>query len=393
MKKIIYAILALLGGTAAMAQNALTVSDIVLPQSGEKSLTVSFQVDAEGIYSSASFSLQLPSELIPVRTAGTTVKCAKGSSLDASHTVMANLHDGVVKVAALSLSSQPLAGTSGDMATIAIRPATTLKAGQSFQCAVKDIILVAADGSRYELPPTTFTVTIGESAYRRVVLDEASTIAPEHAQDVAVCVKRLIRGGEWATLCLPFAMTEAQVRTAFGVDVQLGDFCGYDVDSQEDKIYARFKSVKTIAANHPYIIKVAEDVMDFTADDVNIVPASPQVNLGTEQQPKAFIGNYVAGTSVGKGCLYLNANKFRYSVGSTKIKAFRGYFNFCDLLSDYESNYANARVYILFEDDVTGISSIEGDQSSADDYYNLKGQKVQHPVKGVYIVNGQKIRK
>jgi hypothetical protein len=91
-------------------------------------------------------------------------------------------------------------------------------------------------------------------------------------------------------------------------------------------------------------------------DDVDIDPEEePTINKGTNRKPKAFIGNYVAGTSIDNGCLFLNDNKFWYSVGTTKIKAFRAYFNFFDLLPDFEENYAEAPIFISFDNMATGI--------------------------------------
>ena len=46
---------------------------------------------------------------------------------------------------------------------------------------------------------------------------------------------------------------------------------------------------------------------------------------------------------------------------------------------------------ILSDDDVTGIEAIENNKSDKDVYYNLAGQRVLKPSKGLYIVNGRKI--
>ena len=41
--------------------------------------------------------------------------------------------------------------------------------------------------------------------------------------------------------------------------------------------------------------------------------------------------------------------------------------------------------------DATGIHSVNDSQSAAEDYYNLKGQRVEQPAKGVYVVAGKKV--
>lgn len=255
----------------------------------------------------------------------------------------------------------------------------------------KDILIVPVEGDKQNLTQSTFTVTIGEPVDTRTLLDETSTTAPEAATGVDVRVKRTIPANTWSTICLPFAMTEAQVKSAFGDDVQLGDFNGYDFDGEA--ITVKFNTATAIEANHPYIIKVGEAITEFTIDGVNIDPQEAEINLGTNRKPKAIIGNYVAGTTIENGCLFLNGGKFWYSVGSTKIKGYRAYFNFNDLLPDFEDKYAETRIAISFESEATGIHSIENSQYAEDRYYNLNGQRVVTPKKGLYIINNKKVVK
>jgi len=44
-----------------------------------------------------------------------------------------------------------------------------------------------------------------------------------------------------------------------------------------------------------------------------------------------------------------------------------------------------------FEDDITGINMIQGDELKMNGYYNLTGQHVANPTKGLYIINGKKV--
>lgn len=53
---------------------------------------------------------------------------------------------------------------------------------------------------------------------------------------------------------------------------------------------------------------------------------------------------------------------------------------------------ATARMAVVFNDEVTGISQIEnGELRMEDSVYNLSGQRVAQPKKGLYIVNGKKV--
>lgn len=194
-----------------------------------------------------------------------------------------------------------------------------------------------------------------------VVLDENATVAPAAATGVNVTVKRTINANEWSTICLPFAMTEAQVKTAFGDDVQLADFAGYETETNTDEeitgIKVKFNSgITAIEANHPYAIKVSSAVTEFSAEGVDINPEEEPTVAAikrTKKQWSEMTGTYVADTPIGENCLFLSGNKFWYSKGSTKMKAFRAYFDFYDVLTEVEG--AGARGIEFDFNNATGI--------------------------------------
>ena len=396
MKKILFSIMALLAiaGTSRAQTNAFSVADIELPKNYEATLTVNFQFDAADTYTGYSFNLQLPEELEFVMAEGTDVAYTQGSCHDASHSVTANLSEGLVKVAGLSLSSKPLKGTSGVLLTFTIKPKAAVTVGQKFTGTIKDILLVPVEGAKQNLAESNFTVTIGEDAELRTILDETSTTAPAAATGVDVRVKRTLTANQWNTICLPFAMSEAQCKAAFGDDVELADFTSWS--SEEDgegdivAINVGFTPVTAIEANHPYIIKVSSAITSFTADAVDIDPeVEPSVQVGKKKAEKGYLtGTYVADFLVPEDNLFLSGGKFWYSKGLTKMKAFRAYFEFADVLASVEGS--SAPVFISFDGGTTGINNVK--QTVGDNkYYNLSGQQVENPGKGLYIQNGKKV--
>ena len=50
-----------------------------------------------------------------------------------------------------------------------------------------------------------------------------------------------------------------------------------------------------------------------------------------------------------------------------------------------------AHVAIIFDDETTGIKQVETAKQNVEGYYNLAGQRVAQPTKGLYIVNGKKV--
>lgn len=404
------AFLAITGTAVAQNENSLSVADINLPQNAESPLVVSYQFDVADTYTGYQFNLELPSDLEFVLEEGTDVACEKGTCHDASHSVSANLKDGLVKVAGLSLSSKPLIGTSGVLLTFTIKPSSpSLEIGHVYTGKIKDIVLVPVEGVKQNLTESTFTITIGEPADTRTVLDETSTTAPEAATGVDIRVKRSIKANQWSTICLPFDMSEAQVKKAFGDDVKLADFDGIEstyADEDESIVTAikvKFNTVSFIEANHPYIIKVSAPISEFTVDGVDIVvEEEPSVDKdeyrtgsGTKKDPyvyhyNSFVGNYISQAAVPEYCLFLSENKFWYSTGTTMMKGFRGYFDFYDVLSEVEE--AGARILVsVDEGETTGIANVNVNLNANENYFNLNGQQVTTPKHGVYIRDGKKV--
>lgn len=243
----------------------------------------------------------------------------------------------------------------------------------------------------------TFKVKV--VAKHTIVLDELSTTAPANATGVDVTVKRTINANEWSTICLPFAMTNAQMKAAFGDDVKLAEFDGtdpvYDGDNCTD-IQVSFTEATAIEANHPYLIKVGSDMTEFSVENVDITPDEDEAYIEFDNGKSGsrrvvysgFYGTYKAQTTVPEYCLFLNGNKFYYSSGATKMKAYRAYFEFLDILSDVE----NASAKVTFFDGTTEITNVNLNEEVSEDAprYNLAGQKVSKSYKGIVIQNGVK---
>jgi hypothetical protein len=185
---------------------------------------------------------------------------------------------------------------------------------------------------------------------------------------------------------------------AFGEGVEVKDFTGYDiVESGEDivGITISFQSATAIEANHPYLIKVTKAITaeeGFTVDGVDIDPdEEPTKQVGTKKAERGyFIGTYKANTAVPDEDLFISNDRFYYSNGSTKMKAFRGYFELADVLKSVEEAGASARINMI-DVEPTSIANAKVNLNANDSYFNLAGQKVQNPKKGLYIKNNKKV--
>lgn len=343
------------------------------------------------------FDLYLPDGVTAAKTSkGKFIASLTANRLpeDDEHTLtLSEQSDGSIRFLCGSLYDETFTGTDGEIATLTINIGAGMANG-NHPIYLKKMKLTETDISNYyETELIETCLILGPAGY--TVLDETSTIAPVAASGVNVLIKRTINADQWSTICLPFTMSEAQVKVVFGNDVELGDFSSWSSEKNGGgeivAITMGFTPTTAIEANHPYIIKVTSTITEFTVDGVNIeVENNPTKQVGTTDANKGyFIGTYVANTSVPKNDLFINNNKFWYSKGNTKTKAFRGYFELADVLSSVEDT--SAPVFITFDSNTTGIQDSNLDTITDNTYFNLKGQRVESPNKGLYIINNKKV--
>ena len=406
MKKLLIAAALLLTAGFASAQNELKVADFTLPQSGG-TMVINLNLAQPDVYTSYQFNIVTPEGIGYVTDDEGDVDCQLGEGYHRTHSATVHWNENGRKLAVGVISTSSAYFTSQNLKLEIPMATTTLAVGSEVEFTITGIDYIQqTDAKKDHLADVTFKVIIGEPADTRTILDETSTTPPENAEGVDVRVKRTIAADQWSTIVLPFAMTEAQCKEVFGSDVKLGDFTGVESDVDEDEnvvsIKVSFAEATAIEANHPYIIKVSAPVTEFTVDGVDIEPEDElsvdkdeyKTGSGTKKDPyvyhyNSFVGTYVADTEVPDLCLFLNGNEFWYSKGLTKMKGYRAYFDFYDVLTSVED--ASSRMAIVFSDEATGISQTATAANADGRYYNLQGQLVEAPQKGIYVVNGKKV--
>jgi len=402
MKKLLTLVVALAALAGRAHADGLAVEDFAVPQGGTATFSIELN-NGTTAYAAFQFDIVLTDGIsVAVNEKGKLVY-EKGARFDgeAFTLSLSNPETDLYRALGYYTETSAIPGSSGTIVSVTVEAGGGLAVGSTCECRLTAINLTEPDETKHELEDVTFTVTIGEPADTRTVLDEASIVAPEAATGVDVRVKRTIRADEWSTICLPFAMTEAQVQAAFGSDVQLADFTGYEVEEDGDGnvvgLSVDFSDVDAIEANHPYLIKVSAAVSEFTVDGVDVDPEEePTVATvkRTRKQWSEFIGTYAANTAVPEKTLFLSGNKFYYSTGATKMKAFRGYFDFYDVLTEVDESYAKVRFFI--DDTAAEIEGIGGVMQTGA-VYSVSGvrmgtaDRLKTLPKGLYIVNGKKV--
>lgn len=231
--------------------------------------------------------------------------------------------------------------------------------------------------------------------------------------------------GKWYTMCLPFDMTEQQLKSAYGSKVEVVEFSGVEVVTKpnHDKIITlKFKTpVTTTKAHHPYMIHPSLHKGTQTGVKTTIVGITKQEkkqeSLDAQKVEKTaggvtytFIGNY-------DNNKHLQQYSYYYYSGDDETKYKNGFYKWtesnsgtwtpytaCVLMN--KDNGANAKPAVSYY-----IETIDGQTTAIDTLpvmpavrdmqqgkvYTITGQLVQQGAldlkvlpQGLYIVNGKK---
>ena len=403
MKKKMFVFAALLIGLGSAQADEVVVNDITIPQGGEATLNIELNNTAE--YTRFSLDLVLPDGI-------TVIGQRLGERFSGTdHTVKLGTWPEWYRFLGDTDESMVIPGTSGTLVAVTLKADEALTVGATYQATLSGYD--QATGTEYGMEFTTpsdetvllgkvnFTITIAEPADPLVILDEDATTTPEATDgDVDILVKRTIKAEEWSTLVLPFDMTEAQVKEAFGDDVALYEFIEYDANDDLTEITVNFDeallSTDGFMANNPYIIKTSRDITEFEVtatidpDEEGAVAEYTNGRSGSRKEVYgSFRGTYHAQTTVPADALFLADSKFWYSTGQTKMKAFRAYFVFQDVLAGVGE--AGAKVNLNFNGR-TGVAEVATKTQRPEKTYNLLGQHVSDTYRGIVIVNGKKVK-
>lgn len=212
-----------------------------------------------------------------------------------------------------------------------------------------------------------------------VTLDEATDNTIE-AMPANVTLKRTFVANKWNTLVLPFAVSDADVKTAFGADAKIVKY------SNADDANINFTtSTKGIEANVPVLIMPAAVNAEntYTFNSVSIVVADPKAD-GTSY---SFVGSYKPYNLVNDDYMLYADKWWKTETGDTyKIKAFRAYIK-------ANTPAAAKQLNLVIDGQTTGLKLNTVNGNIEGETYNIAGQRVANSYKGLIIKNGKKIIK
>ena len=227
-----------------------------------------------------------------------------------------------------------------------------------------------------------------------VTLDETSKSysAPSigTTSSAEVHLKRTFSAGSWNSLCVPFAISEAEVKAQFGNDAKVAAFTGATATTLQ------FSSCTDIEAGVPYLVYIPKGAnkSEFTFKGVTAFAGQPTdvEQQGSANEKTTFRGYFHKSTAP-KGSYVLRKNLVYHLVSDMAIKGFRA------VLID-GTNATRVFTQWSLDGTTTGIGNIDATVIQRFNVYNTNGQMVRHAATslddlphGVYIVNGKKVIK
>ena len=403
MKKIFMLLTALVAYCGGALADGLEVQDVNISQGGEATLEIALENPVTE-FAAFQFNVELANGITVATNDKGKFVYEKGARLDEEFSLSLSQPDALVntyRVLGYYTETQPIPSTTGAVVKITIKADAALAVGTTHVCKLSAINLTETNETKHTPDDITFSVKITEKTY--TILDETSTTAPAASGgSVDIQVKRTIKANEWSTLVLPFDMTEAQLKEALGSDVKLAEFEDYEAEYTGDDVtgltvnFVATDLTEGFYGNYPYLVKTSKDITEFIVtstidpDEEGAVVEYDNGKTGKNRKVLgSLVGTYHAGDAVPADGLFLSGNKFWYSTGATRIKAFRAYFMLNEVLSSVE---AEAKVRFIIDEGVTAIEGITPDMENGV-WYTLDGRQLngKPTEKGVYIVDGKKV--
>lgn len=275
-----------------------------------------------------------------------------------------------VEIAASDLSSYPADWVAVKEQRVGTDLAVTDRFGTgAYDGALTDLSGIVIATSPAQVAPVTQN-SIPGVVY---VLDESQAFTSP-ATDIAnatVRLKRTLNKDYWNTFVVPFDIPN--------MNASIFEYTGSDGNTMH------FTATTSIEAATPYLIKPKEgNIIDQTYSDVTLTAQSAKsVDYGDYK----FVATYSpVALATDKTELFLTTDgKLAYpaSASEATMKGMRAYFQV--------PASANVALFVDGEGTITGIEEIDNSQLTIDNVYNLNGQRVTQPRKGLFIVNGKKL--
>ena len=199
-----------------------------------------------------------------------------------------------------------------------------------------------------------------------------------------ITLNRTLVADKWNTLCVPFAISEEEIKANFGEGTLVEKFEAVNGNT------VNFTDATSIEPGVPYLIKPTVTGTAYTFNGKDVIADAPKTEGNADV---TFKGIYsptdITNDGTVKAAGVTEDGKVLFVNAGSQTKAFRCFFTISD-----NASITPAMLKISIKGVETAINSIVTGNSNATDnaIYNLQGQRVNGNslTKGIYIKNGKK---
>lgn len=246
-----------------------------------------------------------------------------------------------------------------------------------------------------------FTFGASSTEATNVSISQNNGYTYEAKNNATVTLTKPLKANVWNAICLPFSMTEQQVRNAFGKDARIAEF--KKVDESGMKAVASFGMhyYQLITAGKPCLIKPSLVNDTYTIKGVTI-DAEQALTIADSNKKFDFVGTY-APTTMPANSHFLGSNdgKLYYITTAKNISGLKAFLKPVENNSGAKLSIAFDSTDNDFDNNTTGIEAIKdyteqdaANSSANKGIYNINGQFMgTNPAilpQGIYVKNGKK---
>ena len=224
-----------------------------------------------------------------------------------------------------------------------------------------------------------------------IILADTETSYEVHTGNHNVTLERSLPAGKWLSFCAPFNIYGDEFE-GMGISRAMSL---ESVTKDGGTITLNFADTDNIMVGVPVIIKMSETKTGITKNNTGYgsYEATPTTTVENGTLTAKMIGTYVK-IDLPNDVYYLQDDKFRHTTytgtTATAMKGWRAYFTITDTANEVKAVRYNLDGEDIEPTDIEGIEISTNDNVQST-IFDLSGRRVQHPVKGFYIVNGKKM--
>lgn len=233
----------------------------------------------------------------------------------------------------------------------------------------------------------SITYTVSSDITLNATDDNTETLDDLNNRMANVTMTRTLNPAGWNTFCAPFDISTSLIASVFGTGTKVRTLESSAYDSNTNSLTLNFTSAESIEAGKPYLVWIGNSTAVENPTFTNVAVSNTTTTKQTDFVDFVPVMNPIELTEGDKDVLFVvGGNKLTFPTTTGNINGFRAYFHLTN------NTATNARSFTMnFDDEATAISIMLKDETVDDQaIYNLNGQRIAQPQRGLYIINGKK---